>query len=322
MAIKALGLMVLRCGPPVYCVHHIVHNERVVARFQRLGVRFVERVDEVPVGAAVLLSAHGTAPAAAVRATARASIVIDTACPLVTKVHHEIANRARAGYDVLYVGHEGHDEAIGALGVAPASTTLVRSADDVTQLRTPRRPVAVLAQTTLAVDEWTDVVNAARTRFGEVWTARREDVCYATTNRQAALRAVAAEVEAVVVVGSASSANTRALVHAAWRSGATRVLRVDGADDLDDWGRVGSVAVTAGASAPEDAVHEVVAALGPSVVQQVAPVDERVHFPLPGRLRRLLAGDDEGAALLQLAQKVSADELLSRIEATVAARAA
>ncbi len=322
MAIKALALMILRFGPPVYCVHHIVHNRRVVERFERLGARFVERVEDVPVGATVALSAHGTAPAAAARATDRASIVVDTGCPLVAKVHHEIANRARAGYDVLYVGHEGHDEASGALGVAPASTTLVRSPDDVTRLRSPRRPVAVLAQTTLAVDEWTDVVAAARTRFGDVWTARREDVCYATTNRQAALRAVAADVEAVVVVGSASSANTRALVHAAWRSGAKRVLRVDGAEELDDPDWVGSVALTAGASAPDDAVREVVAALGPSVVQRVAPVDERVHFPLPAPLRRLLTGDHESAALSQLAHESSADELLFRIEAIVAARAA
>jgi 4-hydroxy-3-methylbut-2-enyl diphosphate reductase len=321
-AIKALGLMVWRFGAPVYCVHHIVHNERVVARFERLGIRFVERVEDVPVGAAVMLSAHGTAPGAAAVAATRASVVVDSACPLVAKVHHEIVNRARAGFDVLYVGHDGHDEANGALGVAPARTTLVTSADDVARLPSPGRPVAVLAQTTLAVDDWTDVVGAARSRFGEVWTARREDVCYATTNRQAALRAVAADVDVVIVVGSASSANTDALVRTAWRAGATRVLRVDGAADLDDRGEVGSVAVTAGASAPEDAVQEVVTALRPGVVERAAPVDERVHFPLPARLRRLLADDHEGAALLQLAQEVSADELLARVEAVVAARAA
>jgi 4-hydroxy-3-methylbut-2-enyl diphosphate reductase len=322
MAIKALALMVLRFGAPVYCVHQIVHNERVVARFQRLGVRFVERVEDIPDGAAVLLSAHGTAPAAAARATSRASILFDAACPLVTKVHHEIATRAQAGYHVLYVGHDGHDEASGALGVAPAATTLVEAVDDVARLPLPRRPVAVLAQTTLAVDDWQAVVAAARTRFGEVWTARREDVCYATTNRQAALRAVAREVEAVIVVGSASSANTRALVQTARRSGASEVVRVDGAADLPVRGRASSVAVTAGASAPEDAVQEVVAALGPTVVERVEPVRERVHFPLPGALRRALAGDDEGVALLQLAEDLPAAELLARVEAAVAARAA
>jgi 4-hydroxy-3-methylbut-2-enyl diphosphate reductase len=321
-AIKALGLMVVRFGAPVYCVHHIVHNERVVARFRRLGVRFVENVEDVPVGVPVMLSAHGTAPDAVARATARASVVVDSACPLVAKVHHEIANRARAGYDVLYVGHDGHDEAIGAQGVAPASTTLVSSPHDVARLPYPRRPVAVLAQTTLALDEWTDVVDAARARFGEVWTARQDDVCYATTNRQAALRAVAADVDVVIVVGSASSANTRALVHTARVAGAAHVLRVDGADDLDDRGQARSVAVTAGASAPEDAVQEVVSALGPDVVQRVAPVEERVHFPLPSRLRTLLAGDDQASVLLQLAQELSAEELLSVIEATLAARAA
>jgi 4-hydroxy-3-methylbut-2-enyl diphosphate reductase len=155
-----------------------------------------------------------------------------------------------------------------------------------------------------------------------VWTARREDVCYATTNRQTALRAVAADVDVVIVVGSASSANTRALVQTARRAGATRVLRVDGAEDLDDHGRARSVALTAGASAPEDAVQEVVSALRPDVVERVAPVDEQVHFPLPGRLRRLLAGDEQGAGLLQRADDLSADELLASIETTLAARAA
>jgi 4-hydroxy-3-methylbut-2-en-1-yl diphosphate reductase len=322
MAIKALGLMVMRFGAPVYCVHYIVHNDNVVARFQRLGVRFVERVEDVPIGAAVLLSAHGTAPASAAVAAARAAIVIDSACPLVTKVHHEIAHQTAAGYDVLYVGHDGHDETVGALGVAPANTTLVRTPDDVASLAWPRRPVAVLAQTTLAVDEWTAVVDAATTRFGEVWTARREDVCYATTNRQAAVRAVAADVDVVLVVGSASSANTRALVHTARRAGAPRVLRVDGADDLDEHGGVGSVAVTAGASTPEQPVRDIVAALRPDLVERVAPVDERDQFPLPRPLRWLLANDDDGASLLQLAHDMTADELLCRIETAMAARAA
>jgi 4-hydroxy-3-methylbut-2-enyl diphosphate reductase len=321
MAIKALALMVLRCGPPVYCVHDIVHNDRVVARFRRLGVRFVDRVEQLPPGVPVLLSAHGTAPSALATAAGRASVLVDSACPLVTKVHHELAARARDGYDIVYVGQDGHDESTGALGVAPDRTRLVTAVADVDRLPRTGRPVAVLAQTTLAVDEWTAVVGAARRRFGSVWTARRDDICYATSNRQAALHDVAGAVDAVIVVGSASSANTAALVRVARRAGAARVLRVDGARELSGAGAVPTVAVTAGASAPEDAVREVVRALSPVVVERVAPIHERTHFPLPAPLRRLMA-DDDGAALLALERELSAAELLARVEATIAARAA
>ena len=238
MAIKALALMVLRCGPPVYCVHDIVHNDRVVARFERLGVRFVDRVEQLPPGVPALLSAHGTAPGTLAVAAARASVLVDSACPLVTKVHHELAARVRDGYDIVYVGHDGHDESSGALGVAPDRTRLVTGVADVDRLPRTGRPVAVLAQTTLGVDEWTAVAVAARRRFGSVWTARHEDICYATSNRQEALRDVAAAVDAVIVVGSASSANTAALVRVAQRAGATRVLRVDGARELPNAGRL------------------------------------------------------------------------------------
>lgn len=322
MAIKALALTVLRFGAPVYCVHHVVHNERVVRRFAALGVRFVDHPSEIPIGATALLSAHGSAPSARAEAAARASVVVDTVCPLVAKVHHELAGRARAGYHVLYVGHRGHDEAVGALGVAPGHTTLVDDAAAVSTLPDGDRPVAVLAQTTLAVDEWESVVTAARRRFGSVWTARRDDICFATTNRQTALRAVADAVDAVVVVGSASSANTRALVRVAEQAGVRHVQRVDGADDLGGVERGATVAVTAGASAPNEAVVEVVRALRPAVVERVAPVLERAYFPLPATLRRLLADDPDGDALLRLEPHLSADELLGRVERAVSARVA
>jgi 4-hydroxy-3-methylbut-2-enyl diphosphate reductase len=322
MAIKALALTVLRFGPPVYCVHHIVHNERVVRRFTALGVRFVEDPAEIPPGATALLSAHGSSPAARAEAAARGSVVIDTACPLVTKVHHELAGRVRAGYEVLYVGHPGHDEALGALGVAPAHTTLVHEPRVVADLPHSDRPVAVLAQTTLAVEEWEAVVTAARQRFGTVWTPRRDDICFATTNRQTALRTVATDVDAVIVVGSASSANTRALVGVARGAGARHVERVDAASELLSTRRFGTVAVTAGASAPEEAVAEVVRALRPSVIDRAAPVRERAYFPLPAPLRRLLAGDEIGDPLLRLEQHLSADELLRWVERAVSARVA
>src|SRR5918994_1401819 len=285
-------------------------------------ILLVERVEQLPDGVPVLLSAHGTAPSALAVAAARASVLIDSACPLVTKVHHELAARVRDGFDIVYVGHDGHDESSGALGVAPDRTRLVTGVDDVDRLPRTGRPVAVLAQTTLAVDEWTAVVGAARRRFGRVWTARREDICYATSNRQAALRDVAGAVDAVIVVGSASSANTAALVQVAQRAGASCVLRVDGAGDLPDAGIVATVAVTAGASAPEDAVREVVQALRPAVVERAAPTHERTHFPLPAALRQLLADDDDGAALLALERELSAADLLARVEATITARAA
>jgi 4-hydroxy-3-methylbut-2-enyl diphosphate reductase len=322
MAVKALALMVLRFGAPVYCVHHVVHNERIVARFTRLGVRFVDRPEDIPRGAPAILSAHGSAPAAVAVASARASVLVDTACPLVTKVHHELAGRARAGYDVVYVGHEGHDEAVGVLGIAPERTTLVSAPADVERLPATDRPLAVLAQTTLAVAEWEAVVGAVRRRFGPVWTPRRDDVCFATSNRQAALRAVAPTVDAVVVVGSASSANTRALAQVARAAGVGHVERVDGPAELTSPQRFGSVAVTAGASAPDDAVRDVVAALHPVALERAAPIDERAYFPLPAALRRLLAGDDVGERLLQLERELSAGELLSRVEAAMTARAA
>ena len=222
----------------------------------------------------------------------------------------------------MYVGHDGHDESSGALGVAPDRARLVTGIADVDRLPRTGRPVAVLAQTTLAVDEWTAVAVAARRRFGNVWTARREDICYATSNRQRALRDVAGAVDAVIVVGSASSANTAALVRVARRAGVAPVLRLDGACELPDTGRIATVAVTAGASAPEDAVCEVIQALHPVSVERTAPLDERTHFPLPAALRRLLADDDEGAALLALERELSAVELLARVEAMIMARAA
>ena len=322
MAIKALALTVLRLGSPVYCVHQVVHNERVVCRFAELGVRFVEHLRDVPSGAAVVLSAHGSSPATVADANARGAVVIDTVCPLVTKVHHELAGRARAGYDILYVGHEGHDEAVGALGVAPERTTLVEHADSVGRLPDTSRPIAVLAQTTLAVEDRDVVVRAAQARFGPVWTPRRDDICFATTNRQVALRSVAGEVDAVIVVGSESSSNTRALVGVARRAGAGHVERVDGAHELRTSRRFDAVAVTAGASAPEQAVAEVLSSLRPSVVESVSVLEEEAYFPLPASVRRLLAGDQVGEELLRCERHISADELLRRVEQAMTARAA
>jgi 4-hydroxy-3-methylbut-2-enyl diphosphate reductase len=316
MAVKALGWLVLRHGAPVFCVHEVVHNRRVVDRFRDLGVVFVDDLGDVPPGAPVLLSAHGSAPGTADH---HDGIVVDAVCPLVTKVHHELRARAAEGRPILYVGHPGHDEATAAMAVAPEVTTLVRSPADLPPAL--HRPPAVLAQTTLALDEWQAVVDAARSRYGRVWVPPRADVCYATTNRQAAVRAVAPQADAFVVVGSPESANTAALASVAVAAGCPQVVRVDGASELPAGVEVRTAAVTAGASAPESAVADVVAALGGDV-EHVAIGDEHAYFPPPPALRRLLADDPVARRLLERDRSLSADEFLTIVEATVHARAA
>ncbi|HEX4218919.1 MAG TPA: 4-hydroxy-3-methylbut-2-enyl diphosphate reductase, partial [Acidimicrobiales bacterium] len=192
-AIKALGWMVRIFEPPVYCYHEIVHNRHVVDEFRALGVVFVDDVNEVPDGSPLMLSAHGTAPDVAAAARDRGRVVVDAVCPLVTKVHHEMKVRARKGYTVLYVGHHGHEEAAGTMAVAPESVRLVESVDDVDALadRDDAPPMALLAQTTLSHDEWAGIVDRARERFPDLWMPNRSDLCFATTNRQAALKAIA-----------------------------------------------------------------------------------------------------------------------------------
>jgi 4-hydroxy-3-methylbut-2-en-1-yl diphosphate reductase len=287
-AVKALAWMVVLHPPPVYCVHEIIHNRSVTRRFGDLDVVFVDDVDDVPMGAVAMLSAHGTAPGAAMNVGRRAGLVVDAVCPLVAKVHHEMRVRAELGYELVYVGHEGHDETVAALGVSPGRVRLVESTADVdAAVWNSRRPVALLAQTTLAVDDWHAVERAVRERSDEVWTPQRADVCYATTNRQQALRDVAGSCDAVVVVGSETSANTRALVDVA-RARCSTVVRVDDADELPpvSTGRVG---VTAGASAPEEAVRRVVEHLSTCAeVEHVSSRAEDEYFPLPAALRRTL----------------------------------
>jgi 4-hydroxy-3-methylbut-2-enyl diphosphate reductase len=298
-AVKALAWTVVLHGPPVYCVHAIVHNDEVVARFRSLGVVFVDDVDAVPWGCPLVLSAHGSAPAVVARAAARSPVVVDTVCPLVAKVHHEIRSRAARGAAIVYVGHPGHDETEAARAIAPHATTVVRDAADVAAVPAPGTEVALLAQTTLGMQVWDEVRVAARARFDEVWTPRRADLCFATTNRQRAVVAAADRCDAIVVVGSRSSANTAALVDAARSAGCPTVVRVDGPAELPDGAVLhGTVGVTAGASAPEPAVRAVVAALAPSDgVRRFAPVHEDEYFPLPASLRRALDAHAASARL-------------------------
>lgn len=292
MAIKALTWMVRVFDPPVYCYHEIVHNEWVVGAFERVGVVFVDDVSDVPEGAPVMLSAHGSAPDVVAAARDRAAVVIDAVCPLVTKVHHEVKRMARSDFDIIYVGHHGHDEAIGTVAEAPEHIHLVEPDDDLADF-SPAEPerVALLAQTTLGMHEWEAVLETARKRFPEIATARKSDLCYATTNRQEAVRRLAEQADLILVVGSETSSNTRALVRVAARAGAA-AHRIDSAAEIDPaWlDGVSVVGVTAGASAPDHLVWEVVEQLDPSHGFELASVtDETEYFPLPPELRGFLA---------------------------------
>ena len=292
MAIKALSWMVRAFEPPVYCYHEIVHNQKVVDRFRAQGVVFVDDVTEVPEGRPIMLSAHGSAPEVVAAARQRGSYVVDAVCPLVTKVHHEVKVRAGKGYSIVYVGHEGHEEAVGTMAVAPDAIHRVESVAEVEALDDFETPVALLAQTTLSHREWAEVAEAAKDRFPGIWTPGRSDLCFATTNRQSALMAIASRCDAMVVIGSANSSNTRALERLAVEAGCARVLRVNGADELPD-DLTGTVGVTAGASAAEELVDEVLAHLAPRQgIEEVTVTDEDEYFPPPRNLRDLIAAVD------------------------------
>jgi 4-hydroxy-3-methylbut-2-enyl diphosphate reductase len=292
MAIKALAWMVRAFDPPVYCYHEIVHNRLVVERFERLGVVFVDDISEVPEGAPLMLSAHGSAPEVVRAAQDNGGFVVNAVCPLVTKVHHEVKVRAGKGYRIVYVGHEGHEEAVGTMAVAPDTTHLVESVEDVAALPAFDEPVALLAQTTLSHREWSGILDAASDRFPQLWRPGRSDLCFATTNRQSALTEIAERCDAVVVIGSANSSNTRALEKLARESGCQNVHRVNTPDELPDDMR-GIVGVTAGASAPEELVEAVIARLAPrDGVEEVRITDEEEYFPPPRELRELLAAID------------------------------
>jgi 4-hydroxy-3-methylbut-2-enyl diphosphate reductase len=314
MAIKALAWMVSHFEPPVYCYHEIVHNRLVVDRFRERGVVFVDSLDDVPDGAPLMLSAHGSPPEVVAAAAAKGGFVVDAVCPLVTKVHHEVKVRAGKGYTVLYVGHQGHDEAVGTMAVAPDAIALVENEDDVAKLADPGRPVALLAQTTLSHHDWAGVLDAARQRFPDLWMPGRSDLCFATTNRQSALQSIVPRADAVVVIGSANSSNTVALAKVAEAAAgdvigrSVRVLRVNGPDELPD-DLTGVVAVTAGASAPEEVVAAVIARLAPrDGVEEIAFTDEDEYFPPPVALRAHMT-----AAQLEADRGLAATDVLAEL---------
>ncbi|MGI9576940.1 MAG: 4-hydroxy-3-methylbut-2-enyl diphosphate reductase [Microthrixaceae bacterium] len=296
MAIKALAWMVRAFEPPVYCYHEIVHNQIVVRRFEDLGVVFIDDVGEVPAGRPIMLSAHGSAPEVVEAAQATGGFVVDAVCPLVTKVHHEVKVRSKKGYDIVYVGHEGHEEAVGTMAVAPESIHRVESIEEVEALPQLETPVALLAQTTLSHRDWAEVAEATKARFPDTWMPGRSDLCFATTNRQTALLEIASRCDAVVVIGSANSSNTRALEKLAMEAGCAQVLRVNSAEELP--ALAGTVGVTAGASAPEELVESVIARLAPRLgTEEVRVTDEEEYFPPPRSLRELLVAIDTAATV-------------------------
>ena len=287
MAIKALAWMVRTFDEPVYCYHEIVHNKIVVDRFKSLGVVFVDDLDQIPKGRPIMLSAHGSAPQIVAAARELGSYVVDSVCPLVTKVHHEVKTRANKGYRIVYIGHDGHEEAVGTMAVAPDSISRVETLAEVDALEQFNEPVAILAQTTLSHRDWKDVADAVRLKYPQVWSPGKSDLCFATTNRQGALMQIARESDAIIVIGSDNSSNTRALEKLATDVGCKNVYRVNDARELPN-SFSGTVGVTAGASAPEELVAEIIRMLAPTKgVREIKIAQEDEYFPPPRHIRQL-----------------------------------
>jgi 4-hydroxy-3-methylbut-2-en-1-yl diphosphate reductase len=281
-------------GPPVYVRKEIVHNRHVVETLTERGAIFVDEADEVPEGALVVFSAHGVSPAVHEQAASRQLQTIDATCPLVTKVHQEAKRFARDDYDILLIGHEGHEEVEGTAGEAPTHIQLVDKAEDVdrVEVRDPSK-VVWLSQTTLSVDETMERVEQLRARFPELQDPPSDDICYATQNRQVAVKAMAAECDLVIVVGSRNSSNSKRLVEVALQAGASASYLVDYAREVDEtWlDGVTTVGVTSGASVPDVLVMELLAWLaerGYGEVQEVTTANEKVAFALPRELRKAL----------------------------------
>jgi len=297
MAIESLERSLDLFGAPLYVYHEIVHNKYVVERFQRRGVVFVEQLEEVPEGAPLLYSAHGVSPQIRDQARTRRLQAIDATCPLVTKVHLEAVKYARDGYTIVLIGHEGHDEVIGTMGEAPERMILVETAEDVEALTINPEKIAYLTQTTLSVDDANVVIAALRKKFPQINNPPKDDICYATQNRQEAIRDLAPRTDLVLVLGSQNSSNSKRLAEIADALGPHAHL-IDGVSEIDPaWLQgVETVLITAGASAPEDVVQECVEYLQErcgATIQEEWVREENVHFPLPKTLRELLPAQAE-----------------------------
>ncbi len=290
MAIKSLDKAIEIFGTPLYVYHEIVHNRYVVDRFKKQGAIFVDFLEQVPPGSTLLFSAHGVSPEIRKLSKERNLRTIDATCPLVTKVHLEAIKFAKEGYTIVLVGHEGHDEVIGTMGEAPDRIKLVESEEDVRNLViADESKIAYLTQTTLSLDDAARIIGALKKRFPHIEGPKKDDICYATQNRQEAVRELVPEVDLVIVLGSQNSSNSQRLRELAEARG-TRAFLVDGASDLKrEWFEgVENVLVTAGASAPEEVVDECLAYLknefSASIVNRVVR-EEDESFPLPRELR-------------------------------------
>jgi 4-hydroxy-3-methylbut-2-enyl diphosphate reductase len=305
-AVQTVELALDHYGAPVYVRKQIVHNLHVVQALEARGAVFVEETDEVPEGGLVVFSAHGVAPSVHAEAAQRGLRAIDATCPLVTKVHHEVRRFANDDFDILLIGHEGHEEVVGTSGEAPENIIVVDGPADVAgiEVRDPEK-VVWLSQTTLSVDETMQTVDALRERFPALQAPPSDDICYATQNRQAAVKTIAPQVELFLVVGSANSSNSVRMVEVAAAAGAGAAHLVENAEAIDPaWlDDVTTVGLSSGASVPEILVREVtdwLAAHGYADLQEVSHTEERLTFALPQELRRELrtagAGPDGSPA--------------------------
>ncbi len=292
MAIESLELTLQAFGPPIFVYHEIVHNQYVVNSFRERGVTFVESLEEVPEGSNLLFSAHGVSPEIRRVAGERRLNAIDATCPLVTKVHLEAIKYAREGYTIFLIGHQGHDEVLGTMGEAPEAMVLVETAEDVDRLDIPPdTQVAYLTQTTLSVDDANKIITRLRERFPRIVNPPKDDICYATQNRQDAVRQLSTEADICLVLGSQNSSNSQRLRELADDTG-VRAYLIDGVSDIDPAWFSGdeTVLVTAGASAPEKVVEQCIDWLRDqfSATVEVRTIrEENVHFPLPKVLRAL-----------------------------------
>ncbi|MFV0280005.1 MAG: 4-hydroxy-3-methylbut-2-enyl diphosphate reductase [Rhodoblastus sp.] len=292
-AIEAVERAIYRYGPPVYVRHEIVHNRYVVESLKAKGAIFVEELAEIPdTDAPVIFSAHGVPRSVPAEAAARNFFAIDATCPLVTKVHREAEIHHKRGRKVLLIGHAGHPEVVGTMGQLPeGAVRLVQSVDEIATLEIPDvKNLAYVTQTTLSLDDTSEIIAALKKRFPHIISPHKQDICYATTNRQEAIKEISPTVDAVIVVGSPNSSNSQRLREVAERSGCARARLVDGARDLD-WSLyedVRSIAITAGASAPEVLVNEVIDAFAARfdvTITTVTVSSENTFFPLPRELR-------------------------------------
>jgi 4-hydroxy-3-methylbut-2-enyl diphosphate reductase len=289
-AVQTVERALDKYGPPVYVRKEIVHNKHVVAELAKRGAIFVDQETEVPEGALVVFSAHGVAPAVHENARERQLRTIDATCPLVTKVHVEARKFAEAGYTIVLVGHEGHEEVEGTTGEAPQNIVLVQTEEDVATLEVddPER-IAFITQTTLSVDETAQIIERLRERFPAITSPKSDDICYATTNRQIAVKQLAKECDLVLVIGSTNSSNSNRLVEVAREHGSASHLIDNASQVREEWlDGVETVGITSGASAPEELVAELVAffeARGADDVSELRTVDESVRFMLPRDIR-------------------------------------